>query len=354
MHEFRSQPRVPAAIAAQAAVVALLAGGVLSLLGAPSPALFGSLFGGIFLALRAPVAPAAPEGLRILGMAIVGTAAGSAVDAQVIRTVVEEPVAIIGGVLATLAVSMLVGQLLRFDRDVDGRTAIFASIAGGASGVSAAARDYGADDGVVMSVQYLRVVLVLATVPAVAPLLGAVNGGQEQRPGVVHDPVSEVLFTAAAIAGGLVLAQLVSIPAAPVLATLIVSSGLATSGVFADAHAPGWVLAVGFAIIGGTVGLGLSRERVRRLVRLFPLALAQTTLGVVACACIGILFARAAGTSALDGYLATSPGGLPAIVAVAVESGDALGLILTMQFVRIFLALACAPLIGWVLRARQP
>lgn len=350
MPDAAPEPRVPPAVALQAVTVGLLAALGLWALGAPSPPLFGALLGGVTLALRAPVAPMVPDRLRFLGMAIVGTAAGSAVDADVARTVLDSPVAVVGGVLATLLVSMLIGQVLRFDRDVDGRTAAFASIAGGASGVAVAAREYGADDGVVMSVQYLRVVIVLATVPAVAPLLGAAGGGAGRLPDVVHDPVSQLIYAAVAIAGGLLLARFLPFPAAPVLATLVVSSALAMSGWFADAHAPVWVVATGFAIIGANVGLGFTRQRLRRLVRLFPLALIQTALGIAACAGIGILFARAVGISALDGYLATTPGGLPAVVAVAVDSGDQIGLILTMQFVRVFVALACGPLIGWALR----
>ncbi len=352
MHDSRPGPRVTAALAAQACAVGLLTALGLWWLGAPSPPLFGSLLGGVFLALRVSEAPSVPDPLRHLGMAIVGTAAGSAVDAEVLGTVVDAPAAVLGGVLATLLVSMLVGQLLRLDRDVDARTAAFASIAGGASGVAIAAKEYGADDGVVMSVQYLRVVFVLATVPAVAPLLGGVGGGTGRLPDVAHDPVSQLLYTACAIAGGLLLARLAPFPASPVLATLLVSSGLAMSDLFDDARPPAWVLAIGFAIIGANVGLGFTRERVRRLVRLFPLALIQTALGILACAGIGVLFARAVGISDLDGYLATTPGGLPAVVAVAVDSGDAIGLILTMQFVRVFLALACAPLIGLLLRRR--
>jgi membrane AbrB-like protein len=210
-----------------------------------------------------------------------------------------------------------------------------------------AAREYGADDGVVMSVQYLRVVLVLVSVPLVAPLLGGVESAAAPQPGA---PVSEHLFTGAAVLLGLGLARLLPFAAAPVLWTLLVSALLALSGWFPHPDVPVWVLALGYTVVGANVGSSFTRERLRRLVRLFPLAVIQVLLGVGACAAIGVVFARAVGVSLLDGYLATTPGGLPAVVAVAVDSGDAIGLILTLQFVRVFLALACAPLIGWVLR----
>jgi uncharacterized protein len=333
----------------QAAAVYVAAVLVLWWAGAPTPPLFAALVAGVVLALRSPVPPRVPNGARAVGMAIVGTAAGANIDTAVLRTVAAQPVAVVGGVLATLVVTMLIGQVLRFDADVDGRTAVFASIAGGASGVALAAREYDADEGVVMSVQYLRVVLVLVSVPLVAPLLGGTGSADVPDPAA---PLSQHLYTLAVVLLGLGLARLLPFAAAPILWSLLAAAGLALSGWFADPGVPGWVLAVGFTIVGGNVGTNLTRERLRRLVRLFPLALVQVVLGILACAAIGIVFAEAVGVSWLDGYLATTPGGLPAVVAVAVDSGEALGLILTMQFVRVFVALGCAPLIGWWLRRR--
>nr|WP_231123311.1 hypothetical protein [Nocardioides sambongensis] len=40
------------------------------------------------------------------------------------------------------------------------------------------------------------------------------------------------------------------------------------------------------------------------------------------------------------------------MVAVAVDSGEQIGLILTLQFVRVFLAIALTPLIGLLVRRR--
>lgn len=189
----------------------------------------------VVVALRAPEPPPMPPRLRALGMAVVGTAAGASVDVAVLRTVAREPVAVVGGVVATLLVSMLIGQLLRLSRHVDGTTAVFASIAGGASGVALAAREYGADDAIVISVQYLRVVLVLISVPLVAPLLGDAGGSggaaaAAAPPGAAADPWSALLYTACSVVGGLVLARLVPISAAPIIGTLLASSALSLSG----------------------------------------------------------------------------------------------------------------------------
>jgi uncharacterized membrane protein AbrB (regulator of aidB expression) len=81
-----------------------------------------------------------------------------------------------------------------------------------------------------------------------------------------------------------------------------------------------------------------------------PLALLQVLLSVAGCALVGVAFSEITGTSRLDGYLATTPGGLPAVTAVAIGSGAGVGLIVTMQLTRIFLALLLAPVIAAVLR----
>ena len=345
-----SGPIRPWLLAFTSYVVTILA---LTALGAPSPPLFAAIVAGCLAARRLPDPPELPRPMRDLGMGVVGAAAGANVDSDVLDTIVDQPVAVVGGVAATLVITMLVGQLLRLDPEVDGPTATFASIAGGASGVSLAAREFGADDAVVMSIQYLRVVLVLVSVPVVAPMLGDAGGADLGAPGA-SDALSQHVYTLAALAIGLGLARVLRFSASAILLTLVVSSALALSGVFANPGVPGWALAVGYTIVGANVGLGLTRERLRRLARLFPLAMGQIVIGVVACGVVGIVFADAIGIARIDGYLATSPGGLPAVVAVAVDSGEEIGLILTMQFLRVFVALACAPLIGPLLRRRSP
>ncbi len=325
----------------------------LELVHAPTPPLFATLLGAATVALTQPNPPALSARVRGAGMSIVGVAAGASITSGVLDTIAEEPVAVILGVGSTLVVSMLIGQMLRWNRDVSGTTAAFASIAGGASGVSLMAAEYGADDVTVITVQYLRVIIVLVTVPLVAPLLDATGGTATAAP-VAAEPTSTaqaLLFTACAIAIGLLAARLIRFPAAAILFPLLAAAGLSLSGWFGEVWVPGWVTAIGYCVVGASDGIGFSRHRLRALTRLLPLALLQTVLGIAACGLIGIGFARAVGISDLDGYLATTPGGLPAVIAVALDSGGAIGLILTMQFLRVFVALACTPLLGlWLAR----
>jgi hypothetical protein len=103
---------------------------------------------------------------------------------------------------------------------------------------------------------------------------------------------------------------------------------------------------VAYGVVGFSVGVELTRERIRSLADVMPLALAQTALSIVACGGAGVLLARATGISPVDGYLATTPGGLPAVAAVTAQMGDQVGVVLTLQVLRLFLAVAVASLLG--------
>ncbi len=66
----------------------------------------------------------------------------------------------------------------------------------------------------------------------------------------------------------------------------------------------------------------------------------------MACAGLGVILARATGQSMLDGYLATTPGGLYAVLATAVGSGADVTFVLMVQIARLFVMLLCAPLLA--------
>jgi membrane AbrB-like protein len=259
-------------------------------------------------------------------------------------------VAVIGGVVSTLALSLLIGQILRLSPHVSASTAAFASIAGGASGVSAVAREMGADEAIVLSLQYLRVIFVLAMVPVIAAVYGADDGGAQTAAGA-WDPYG-MAYTVVALVLGLTLSRFLRFSASGLLAPLLCATALALSGYFPSTAVPAVVLAAGYGATGLMVGLSFTRDTVRQLLQLMPLALLQVVLGVVGCALIGLAFSSLADVSRLDGYLATTPGGLPAVTAIAIGSGASVGLVITMQLLRVFLALLLAPLVGVVFRRR--
>ncbi|MER5437701.1 AbrB family transcriptional regulator [Streptomyces sp. NPDC002790] len=172
-----SQPRFWALLVSSYAVAAA----VLTLLRVPSAALLAGVIAGAATTLMTGGERRLPGGMQGYGLAVVGVAAGSQIDDDVVRLVLDAPVQIIGSVLVTLAVTMACGQLLRLAPGISATTAAFASIAGAASGVTGVVREVGGDDAAVMAIQYLRVIAVLVSVPLAAHVLGGAAGRRLRR-----------------------------------------------------------------------------------------------------------------------------------------------------------------------------
>ena len=327
-----------------------VASAVFAVAGLPSPYLFAGVVAGAVVTLTSRRDVTLPNVGRRAGMTVIGVAAGSMLDAGLLRTLAAQPVLLLSGVLLTVVVTMGIGQLLRLSPHVTASTAVFASIACGASGVSAAAREVGADEVIVLAVQYFRVLFILLTLPLVSTLLGASGGEQaDQSTG----DWSGVAFTVVALVAGFAVSSVVHFAASGLVVPLVISAVLAAVGVFPSTQTPEPVLAVGYGLIGVMVGLSFTRATLRQLVLLMPLVLVQVVLSVAVCAVIGFVFADIAGISMLDGYLATTPGGLPAVTAVAVGSATNVGLIIAMQLIRVFIALLMLPVLGRIVRGRN-
>jgi uncharacterized membrane protein AbrB (regulator of aidB expression) len=103
------------------------------------------------------------------------------------------------------------------------------------------------------------------------------------------------------------------------------------------------VVAAVFALSGSSFTLGASQPVVLVAFALVGL--------LAACAALGIALASAAGVSRLDGYLATTPGGLSAVLAVSVGSKTDTTFVLSVQIIRTFvMLLAAPPLARWIAR----
>jgi uncharacterized protein len=64
------------------------------------------------------------------------------------------------------------------------------------------------------------------------------------------------------------------------------------------------------------------------------------------------VLATVTGASALEGYLATTPGGLYAVLATASDSGADVTFVLAVQVLRLFVMLLSAPLVArWLRRS---
>jgi membrane AbrB-like protein len=126
------------------------------------------------------------------------------------------------------------------------------------------------------------------------------------------------------------------------------------TGLAHGATTPALVENAAFLVVGLQVGVSFTRESLRTVGHALPAALAIIVGNIVACAGLGAALAWATGTSALDGYLATTPGGLYAVLATATSNGADATFVLAVQVLRLLVMLVSAPLLARLLRTRTP
>lgn len=339
------------AVAIGASVVASV---VLTYAGFPSPVLFGALLGGMLYALTMPTPLAIPERAFNVGQAVVGATIGAMVSAPALQRLADDWLSIVAVTVGTLAISIVAGRLLALRRDVTPTTGAFALIAGGASGVVALSQELGADDRVVTIVQYLRVLIVLLIMPLVSAFVFDVPSGGAAGSAPPTDLPTDLVYTAVSAAVGLAAARYTRIPAGAVLGPLLVAVALSVSGVLGAVAVPGPVQNIGYALIGVQVGLRFTRSSLRSIARMLPTATVLILAVIAASAAMGAVLAASTGIDELTAYLATTPGGLYAVLVIAAGSGSDVTYVLAVQVIRVFAMLLAAPLLARVLRRGRP
>ncbi len=340
----------PRRIADAALVVAgaALAGVLLDRAGVPSAALFGGLLAGLVRGLAGRTRLVVPRPGTIAAQAVVGVSIGALVDLDTLAALGEDWLPVLLVTVATLLLTVAAGLLLRLQPGISPVTGAFAMIAGGASGITAMARDLGADDRMVAVLQYLRVLLVVVLVPVVATALYSADPGSGAAPATTDAAgwPAGLLFTAGCAVAGSGLARLVRLPVPALLGPMLAAAAVDLGGLSGGADVPGPVETAAFAVIGLQVGLAFTRESLRTIGRALPLALAIILGLIAACAGLGEVLAAATGVSRLDAYLATTPGGLYAVLATATGTGADATFVLAVQVLRLFVMLLGAPLVA--------
>lgn len=348
----RTERSRPAAVALVVTVTVLLSV-VLSLMHLPSAVLFASLIGGMAHALTSPTELELPSGVYRLAQGTIGAVIGAVVSLPALERIGHDLLPIGLVMVATLLLSVLAGRLLALRSDVSPVTGVFALIAGGASGVVAVARELGADDRVVTVVQYLRVLVVLLTMPLVAAVVFHPEHGQGRLEAGGAGPVRDLALVAVSLVVGLGLARLVAFPTASLLGPLAVAVALALGGWLGEARVPVAVQWVAFALIGAQVGLRFTRASLSSIARMLPTVLALIVGMIAATAGVGAVLAWATPVDGLTAYLATTPGGLFAVLSTAADAGSDVTYVLAVQLCRLLVILALTPLLARWLSARR-
>ncbi|MEV4418856.1 AbrB family transcriptional regulator [Patulibacter sp. NPDC049589] len=322
-------------------------------LGVPSPALFAGLLVGLAFALRTTWGLDVPDLGARGAQGVLGVSLGILVQSSTLTEIGGNAAPILGVTLATLVATVLAGLAMSRLTGLDRPTASFGMVAGGASGIVAISRELGADERLVAVMQYLRVLVIVVLTPLVAGIAGG-GGGGSAGPGGPSGPWLEgVAMLVLCLGAGTLLARMTRLPAGSLLGPLIVAAGLSLGGVSLVAPVPPAVLQVAYVVIGLSVGLRFTVASLRHAARILPATLGMIAALILVTAGLGMLLVPLAHVGALDAYLATTPGGLYAVLAAASTSDVDATFVLAVQVLRLFAMLLAAPLLARWLAGRE-
>jgi membrane AbrB-like protein len=137
--------------------------------------------------------------------------------------------------------------------------------------------------------------------------------------------------------------RLVRIPAPTLLGPMLLTALVTFSGM-AEGFAPSGILKdLVFMAVGLEVGLRFTRRSLNHVRRLFVPMLLATIAVSTACAGLAWWLASAMHIPLVDAYLATTPGGINAVLATAIAANANLPLVSSVQSLRLFAVVLVTP-----------
>ena len=155
------------------------------------------------------------------------------------------------------------------------------------------------------------------------------------------------LIALAGTAGGLLFHWL-HVPGGPMFGAVLAVLAVKLLGQVMTATPLSFQLAAQITI-GIFVGNMLTRDGLLEIRKMAGLMVGSTLLLVLA-GCLGAwIVSRQTGMDAASSVLATSPGGLQAVVGMAVDMGDNAPAVMAFHIVRLYTVIILAPLLSWLL-----
>lgn len=332
-----------------AALTALSAGGwaLGESIGLTAAGLFAALIVAAVLAVTGWGPSRVPGPLGKLAQGVLASAVGLMVHRETIAALGSLWVPVVSIAAATLVISVAAGALLALHRDVDAVTGSLSMTAGGATGLVAMARELGGDDRIVAVVQYLRVALVVVSMPMIVTFgfrADTGTGTTTATDGGGAEWYVALPLLALFVVGGTALALLLRLPAPATLGPLAVSAGFELGGWSDAVSVPPLLMTSALILIGWQAGLAFDRASLRAIGRILPYAALLTLLVGAACAGLGVLLSHLTGASLLEAYLATTPGGLAAVLAVSASTSSNVTFVAAAQVLRLVIMLVTTPI----------
>jgi membrane AbrB-like protein len=278
-----------------------------------------------------------------------GVAIASTLNIVALKSLGESWWQIVVAVAITFVGAASIGYLLMRFTKLPGTTGAWGALPGAAAAMGSLAAE-NAGDGVLVSVmQYLRVAFVVGTGPAVTHWLMTLSPGAEvtARISVSVNNQATAGFSENAVGVliaivGVWLAVKTRVLAGTLLVPLVLGSCWLMAGQLTP-HIPTLLLQIAFAIIGWGIGLQFKKELARPLLESLP-AMLWAIIGLMAiCGLSAWLLTLLTPVSAVTAYLATSPGGLDSVAAIALGSSADMNFVTAVQTMRLFSVVLLGP-----------
>ncbi|GAA1152232.1 AbrB family transcriptional regulator [Streptomyces javensis] len=366
-----SEPRVsrPAPTGLWALIIAggYAAGLAADAFGVPAPYLLSSLLVGAVLALCGVVRDRLPAPANRASQALVGALMGSYLTPSALLSAAPVALPLTVVTATTIALSVAVAWFLARGGRIGRPSAVLGMVPGGSAAIVTCADELNADVRLVAFTQYLRVGLVATTAPLVAHWMTSASsaaGGHQAAgggagSGLLHlvagsDQLTGLATLAAIAVVGSWAGRRLRVPTPLLIGPMLVALAATLSGAVPGFAPTGVFQNVVFVLVGLDVGVRFTRRTLLSVRRLLPPILLCMTVVCLGCAGLAWVFAGVTSIPFTDAYLATTPGGINAVLAAAVSSHANVALVSTVQSLRLLVVVLVTPLITRRLAAGRP
>ncbi|MFZ1103302.1 MAG: AbrB family transcriptional regulator [Hyphomicrobiaceae bacterium] len=325
-------------------------GAALEAFGLPAALLLGPMIVGIVLATNG--GSILPPRLPVqVAQAVVGCLVARAITGDIVHAFVTDWPLFLGVVLVIVATSSALGWAMARYEVMPGTTAVWGMAPGAASVMFVLAGAFGADARLVAFMQYFRVVCVAGLASVVARLwIGPVAAA----PHIVWFPPliwPDLTATVVVAGAGVAASRWRALPGATLLVPMIVGALVEGSGLVHLALPP-WLLALSYALLGWSVGLGFTRAILMHARRALPQVFLATLAMIAVAGALAFILVEATGIDPLSAYLATTPGGMDTVAIIAASSTVDVSFVMALQTVRFVIVLFAGPPLARLIAGR--
>jgi membrane AbrB-like protein len=322
--------------------------------GLPAAHLLVAVLWGLVATSTGLVRGSVPSKVHTAAQAVSGVVVGAFLDVQALAAAGPALLPLLGITAATVVISLGAGWLLARQTGLDLATASLGLVAGGSAAIVGVAEDLDADSRLVAFMQYLRLILIVLTTPLLVTFVfspGSAHVPTHNQPGLGVPwaaAAAGYMFLLWAAPMGMVLGKVLRLPAPAFIGPVLAAAVATVVGI--GHQPPVSAREMAFTVIGLEVGLRLNLSSLRTMGRMLPAVLSYVVGITAACSVMAYLVTLAAPITPLNAFLATTPGGINAVLAEASSVADSnIALISTVQTMRLFaMVLIVPPLLRWL------